>query len=200
MKLLTVLLKGESGVRHQFISLSRVRLIHDPNAAEKGPEQQHRNSAGATKRMTSRQLLLKEPLKEAWQGKQWWKKEASTLTCNPATLFFLVSDSSRSVNYWGTQRCLPSVPTPKTAIIAPSIVWKETFAGNFSTFVQILSVFPACFLSILRQCAASWFKIFLFYFLFLLKDSSKMRQSVFLCKCWMRSRLSALLWHVFFIQ
>lgn len=76
-------------------------VVRDPNTAEtfKRPDYHFRKFSGGDKE-TPGLRLLKEPLNDACQRKQQCrKKEGSTLTCNPATLFFPGSDSSRSVNY-----------------------------------------------------------------------------------------------------
>lgn len=47
-------------------------------------------------------------------------KKATTLTCSPATAFFHVSDSSRSVNCWDAQDCLLPAQKPPSLLKALS--------------------------------------------------------------------------------
>lgn len=75
-----------------------------------------------------------------WEKK---KKEASTLTRSPAPPFFLVSDSSCSVNYWDTQqqRCLPLAPRAhnhrsQQYLRADTFFFFFLSPANFSTFVH----------------------------------------------------------------
>lgn len=92
------------------------------------------------------QLLLKEPLKEACQRKQWWgrKKEEWTLTRNPATLFFVVSASSRSVNYRDTQHSLPRASPPKPQSLLLALSEKTLSLQNFQPLFT-LSLFSSLF-------------------------------------------------------
>lgn len=132
------------------------------------------------------QLLLKEPLKEACQRKQWWgrKKEEWTLTRNPATLFFVVSASSRSVNYRDTaQHSLPRASPPKPQSLLLALSEKTLSLQNFQPLFT-LSLFSTLFHSNPRGTES---------FLYSYQESYKKGNM-----CWMRARMSALLWHAFF--
>lgn len=146
MKSLALTLKGESGVRYCFFccfffTCTKATWTKIPKRPSRG-------------QMTASQFNRGN--KDSFSWKNWKRKtavekkrEASTLTCNPATPFFLVSDSSRSVNYWDTQNCLPPAPWPQSLLAALSE--KRLLLQNFPTFVHTKPLFPVCFLVTLRH-------------------------------------------------